>query len=369
MFNFYLSWDHIYWTAPSGPVPPPPKGLEREFIQTPSGPIELLSSIPSTRNPDVPPVVFAHGGMGSAWVWTQYMHFLASRGIASYAVSTRGHGNSWHPSFLRMLYTTTKRHLGDDLVAGIKAVEEKEGQQVVLVGHSSGGGLSQFLLNEGDIKVKGLALLGAVPGTGSYRVYANWARFDPWFSIRMLIHGWHSNSPLSHPFLVRRAFFSADYPDAELEEFTRHLNRYESFLWPLGMLLPFTDPRKILRNISGWGGAAAAAGSADRRGSGQRVLIMAGSGDKMMTHDVQQTSAATFRTAHAELVASGEIKTTGGDEAVVPLNAAELGTGSESDNAGHGVQLAFVPGAGHHLQNDTMWEIGAEKLARFLEQL
>lgn len=170
MFNIHLSWDYIYWTAPSGPAPPPPEGLDREFIQTPGGPIELLISIPSTtkRNPDVPPVVFAHGGMGCAWVWTPYMRFLASRGIASYAVSTRGHGNSWHPWFLRMLYATTKRDLGDDLVAGIRAVEKREGQkEVVLVGHSSGGGLSQFLLNEGDVKVKGLALLGAVPGTGS----------------------------------------------------------------------------------------------------------------------------------------------------------------------------------------------------------
>jgi len=167
MFDIHLSWNYIYWTAPSSPVPLPPKGLDREFIRTPNGPIELLISIPSTRNPDVPAVIFAHGGMGCAWVWTPYMRFLAARGIASYAVSTRGHGNSWHPSFLRMLYTTTKRDLGDDLVAGIKAVERREDQQVVLVGHSSGGGLSQFLLSDGDVKVQGLALLGAVPGTGS----------------------------------------------------------------------------------------------------------------------------------------------------------------------------------------------------------
>ncbi|KAH7039934.1 Alpha/Beta hydrolase protein [Microdochium trichocladiopsis] len=366
MFNFYLSWDYIHWTRPSGPVPPPPKGLEREFIKTPDGDIEILSSIPSDRNPSFPPVVFAHGGMGCAWMWTPYMRYLAARGITSYAISTRGHGNSWHPSFLRMLYTVTKRDLGDDLLAGIKAVEQKENSQVVLVGHSSGGGLSQFLLNEGDVKVKGLALLGAVPGTGSYKVYLNWARFDPWFSIRMLIHGWHSNSPLSHPFLVRRAFFSDDYPDADLQEFTRHLNRYESFLWPLGMLLPFTDPRKILRSITGWGQSSTSSSSAER------VLIMAGTGDKMMTREVQENSASTFRAAYSELVAKGEIKGTD-SESVVPLSSSgstvAASTGSELDNIGHGVQLAYVPGAGHHLQNDTMWEIGAEKLFRFLEQL
>ncbi|KXJ96389.1 Alpha/Beta hydrolase protein [Microdochium bolleyi] len=360
MFNFYLSYNYISWTRPSGPVPPPPAGFERDFIKTPSGDIELLSIQPAERNSSVPPVVFAHGGMGCAWVWTPYMRYLAGRGIASYAVSTRGHGNSWHPSFLRMLYTVTKRDLGDDLVAGIKAVEEKEGgKQVVLVGHSSGGGLSQLLLNEGDVKVQGLALLGAVPGTGSYGVYFNWACFDPWFSIRMLFHGWHSNSPLSHPFLVRQAFFSDSYPDAELAEFTAHLNRYESFLWPLGMLLPFTDARKILRNITGWGS-----------GGGERVLIMAGTGDKLMTRSVQEKSALTFRTAFSEIAGrEGGIEAKDDNGSIRPLVAAGSGSGSELDNAGHGVQLAYVQGAGHHLQNDTMWEVGAEKLARFLEQL
>ena len=176
-FNFYLSYNWIYWTRPSGPPSTLPAGIERSFIQTPHGPIELLCAKPNsssssskrritTASSNV--VVFAHGGMGSAWVWTPYMLYLAQHGVTSYAVSTRGHGESWHPAFLRMLYGTTKRDLGDDLVDGIKAVQAREGGgEVVLVGHSSGGGLSQFLVNEGDVKVKGLGLLGAVPGSGS----------------------------------------------------------------------------------------------------------------------------------------------------------------------------------------------------------
>lgn len=95
------------------------------------------------------------------------MQFLSSRGIPCYALSLRGHGESWHPSFLRMVYGTTKSALADDLVAGIRWVEQREGSQVVLCGHSSGGGLSQFVLSERDIRVKGLALMGAVPGSGS----------------------------------------------------------------------------------------------------------------------------------------------------------------------------------------------------------
>ena len=54
--------------------------------------------------------------MGGAWVWAPYMRYLAARGVTSYAVSYRGHGESWCPSFLRMLYGVTIRDLGDDLL-------------------------------------------------------------------------------------------------------------------------------------------------------------------------------------------------------------------------------------------------------------
>ncbi|ETS85689.1 hypothetical protein PFICI_03714 [Pestalotiopsis fici W106-1] len=346
--NFYLSYQWLHWTRPSGPPSSLPNGIERTFIKTAGGDIELLSAKPSEPISKTP-IVFAHGGMGSAWVWIPYMKYLQERGITSYAVSTRGHGESWHPSFFRMMYATTKRMLGDDLVAGIKAVERMEGSEVVLVGHSSGGGLSQFIVNEGDVKVKGLGLLGAVPGTGSYHVYYNWWRFDPWFSLRMIFHGWHSNSPLSHPFLTRQAFFSPEYPDTKLLEFQRHLNRYESFLWPLGMLLPFIDAKKLVSNIAGWG-------------KGDRILIMAGTGDKMMTKEVQQKSAATYREAVEEMAVEKRI-----DASLEKVQL--LGGDGERDNSGKGVRLAFVPGAGHHVQNDVQWKIGAQKLLEFLRQL
>ncbi|KAI1305422.1 Alpha/Beta hydrolase protein [Xylaria venustula] len=255
MSNFlHLSYQHLHWRRPSTPPAPPPPGTTRTFISTPKGDLELLCAKPVTPSPAldrIPPVVFAHGGMGFAWVWHDYMRYLANHGITSYAVSARGHGASWHPSFLRMLYGTTKRELADDFVAGTRAVQEWEGREVVLVGHSSGGGLCQFILSEGDVRARGLALLGAVPGTGSFSVYMNWWRLDPWFTIRTLLHGWHSNSPLSHAYLIKRVFFSSDYPDDKLAEFQSHLNRYESFLWPLGMIFRFVDPKKVLQSITG----------------------------------------------------------------------------------------------------------------------
>ncbi|KAK5634278.1 hypothetical protein RRF57_009992 [Xylaria bambusicola] len=350
MPNFlHLSYQYLYWRRPSGPPEPAPSGTTRAFISTPKGDLELLCAKPANPAPEIPPVFFAHGGMGSAWVWHEYMRYLAAHGVTSYAISMRGHGASWHPSFLRMLYTTTKRDLADDVVSGIKAVEEWEGRHVVLVGHSSGGGLSQFILNEGDAKVEGLALLGAVPGSGSSMVYMNWWRMDPWFSVRMLFHGWHSNSPLSHPFLVKQAFFSKDYPEDKLAEFHSHGNRYESFLWPLGMMRRFVDPKNVLQSIAGWG-------------SGNRLLIMAGTTEKLMTKPIQEKAAETYRTAFSELVRDTKLKAQ--DEAIHVLP----GEGG-MDNAGHGVELAWVPDAGHHLQNDTTWETGAAKLLMFLRSL
>ncbi|KAI0113650.1 Alpha/Beta hydrolase protein [Nemania sp. FL0031] len=328
MFDvLHLSFQYLHWRRPSGTPAAAPQGTTRTFIPTPSGDLELLCAKPLNPVAGIPPVVFLHGGMGSAWMWHEYMRHLAEHGVTSYAVSARGHGASWHPFFFRMLYATTKRELANDFVAGIKAVQEWEGSEVVLVGHSSGGGLSQFILSEGDVKVKGLALLGAVPGTGSLSVYVNWWLLDPWFMIRMIFHGWHSNSPLSHPSLVKQAFFGRDYPGDKLLEFQRHLNRYESFLWPLGMMFRFVDPKRMMRNIIGW-----------------------------------EKSAETYRIAFSELVRESKLEAK--DETIHALP----GEG-DLDNAGHGVDLAWVPGAGHHLQNDMPWEIGAAKLWAFLRRL
>jgi alpha-beta hydrolase superfamily lysophospholipase len=66
--------------------------------------------------------------------------------------------------------------MAEDLVAGIKKVEELEMQRrgeqervgVVLVAHSAGGALSQYVLSRGMCSVDGFCLLAGVPGFGSY---------------------------------------------------------------------------------------------------------------------------------------------------------------------------------------------------------
>lgn len=176
MPNLLLSYRWLYWTRPSGPAEPTPDGIERNWVDTPGGSIEILSAQPKT--PRGPPLFFMHGAQGSATVWTEYMQFFAAHGVACYAISVRGHGESWHPTFLRMIYFTTRRMIGDDLVAGIRWVQDREKSEVVLVGHSSGGGLAQDILSRGEVSVRGLVLLGAVPVFGSYVDYPCCTRRD-----------------------------------------------------------------------------------------------------------------------------------------------------------------------------------------------
>lgn len=174
--NFTFKW--LRWRRPTAPLLPLPSGVERFFLDTPGGKIEVLYAAPQRPSQTAPtsttppshasPLFFVHGGMGGAWVWLEYLQYFSARGVPCYAVSMRGHGGSYYPSFLRMVYWTTKRMLADDVLAGLRWAQEREGgREVVLVGHSSGGGLSQLILSEKEARVKALVLVGAVPGFGS----------------------------------------------------------------------------------------------------------------------------------------------------------------------------------------------------------
>jgi len=160
---------NLVWSTPSPQPGPLPSHVTRSFVPTPSGNIELLYAAPPSEDtgPAKTPLFFVHGGFGSAAVWLEFMSCLSqSHNIPCYAVSLRGHGNSWRPSFFRLVYLTGIRTLANDLVAAVQHVQNLHGTEVVLVGHSSGGGLSQYVLNEGLLKAKGLALLAATPCFG-----------------------------------------------------------------------------------------------------------------------------------------------------------------------------------------------------------
>ncbi|KAL1404860.1 hypothetical protein Q8F55_008471 [Vanrija albida] len=238
------------------------------------------------------------------------MLFLAARGVRSYALSLRGHGDSWYPGYLRMVYLTPPSAFEDDLAAGVDYVRAEAGVVPVLVGHSAGGGLSQAVLAQGRVDVTALALVDAIPGYGSKKINENWMALDRWFVFRLLFcHFGHPNSALSHPLLTLRAFFGRQFPLQTVYPFQAKLARYESLRWPFSMVGPFARAQDVVKHVQ-------------RR----RILVLAGDEDALMTPEITRETAAYYALAGAE------------------------------------VTTEFVSGAGHHLQNDVQWEEGAERL-------
>lgn len=173
LLDSFISLFSLRWTQTPVLHPLPPT-INRTFVRTPSGDIELLISSPgsdpgSTSSTSKPPVLFVHGGFGHASVWLPWMTYLHRKQYAgtAYAVSLRGHGASWTPRFWQMYALTTKDILATDVIAAIEEIERREGQKVVLVGHSSGGGLIQLILSKGLAIARGLALVASIPNFGS----------------------------------------------------------------------------------------------------------------------------------------------------------------------------------------------------------
>src|SRR5947209_19837708 len=123
LIDSFASPVHLRWVQ-SPTFPPLPPNVNRTFVKTSSGDIELLVSprTPDARTPtetSKPPVLFIHGGFGHASVWLPWMNYLHRQNYCgtTYAVSLRGHGASWTPGFWPMWALTTKNILAADVVA------------------------------------------------------------------------------------------------------------------------------------------------------------------------------------------------------------------------------------------------------------
>ena len=102
------------------------------------------------------PVVFSHGWPLSADAWDDQMLFLSTRGFRTIAHDRRGHGRSDQPGGGNDMDT-----YADDLAQLIEQLDLKD---VVLVGHSTGGGeVTRYVGRHGTARVSRLVLVSAIP--------------------------------------------------------------------------------------------------------------------------------------------------------------------------------------------------------------
>ena len=102
------------------------------------------------------PVVFSHGWPLTADAWEDQMLFLASRGYRCIAHDRRSHGRSAQTWFGNDMDT-----YADDLATLIETLDL---QEVVLVGHSTGGGeVTRYVGRYGTKRVAKVVLVGAIP--------------------------------------------------------------------------------------------------------------------------------------------------------------------------------------------------------------
>ena len=105
---------------------------------------------------DGQPIVFSHGWPLSSDAWDAQMVFFASQGFRTIAHDRRSHGRSdqvWD--------NNNMDQYADDLAELIEQLDLKD---VILVGHSTGGGeVTRYIGRHGTSRVAKVALIGAVP--------------------------------------------------------------------------------------------------------------------------------------------------------------------------------------------------------------
>ena len=102
------------------------------------------------------PIVFSHGWPLNADAWDDQMFFFASRGYRTVAHDRRAHGRSTQSWSGQDMDT-----YADDLAAVIESLKLKD---IVLVGHSTGGGeVTRYVGRHGTDRVAKLVLISAIP--------------------------------------------------------------------------------------------------------------------------------------------------------------------------------------------------------------
>jgi non-heme chloroperoxidase len=102
------------------------------------------------------PVVFSHGWPLNADAWDEQLDLVAANNFRAVAHDRRGHGRSSQPWNGNDMDT-----YADDLA---ELIEELDLRDVILVGHSTGGGeVTRYIGRHGTARVAKAVLVGAIP--------------------------------------------------------------------------------------------------------------------------------------------------------------------------------------------------------------
>ncbi len=102
-----------------------------------------------------PSLVFVHGNFCGSWCWHDLAKYFAAKGSSCYAVNFRGHWLSDGHAELGNAAT-------EDYVADVEECIKEIGHEVILIGHSMGGIVSQKV-TEQNSNIKKLVLLDSAP--------------------------------------------------------------------------------------------------------------------------------------------------------------------------------------------------------------
>ena len=120
--------------------------------------LEVIRGEPAHPARGAPPVVFVHGAFAAAWVWAEkFMPHFAEAGYHTYALSLRGHGESFGKEHVDH---HSIRDYCDDLQSVVAAI----GETPILAGHSMGGFVVQKYLEHQTARAA--ILMSSVPPQG-----------------------------------------------------------------------------------------------------------------------------------------------------------------------------------------------------------